>query len=143
MFPQLSSAASDGVLSVPAPQPVSVARGATAKVPIQVLLQPGYHINSHQPKDEYLIPLKLTWQPGALEVTETSYPEPEMETYGFSKAPLSVFTGDFEITVAVKAPSNAEKGEEALTGKLRYQACTDSMCLPPKSVPVAIRVRIE
>lgn len=102
----------------------------------------GYHINSHTPSDEYLIPLRLTWSASVVEAMDTVYPKPRMETYSFSEKPLSVYTGDFEVSTSFKVPSTAPAGPVTLTAKLRYQACNDRMCLPPKTVDVTLPVDI-
>lgn len=122
---------------------LAVKPGQTVTCKVQFLLSSGYHTNSHTPSDEYLIPLKLTWDPSPLEVAGIDYPKPQMEKYGFSDKPLSVYTSDFEIATRFKAPANAPTGNKVISGKLRYQACTTTSCLAPKvltfSVPVDIR----
>lgn len=105
-------------------------------------LQPGYHVNSHQPSDEFLIPLKLTWE-GPLTPVATRFPEPKQESYGFADQPLSVFTGDFDIVVRFRAPAGKSGQEAAMKGKLRYQACTDKLCLPPRTVDVRFAVKFQ
>ncbi len=105
-------------------------------------LKPGYHCNSDKPSEDYLIPLKLTWTPAPLEVAEVVYPKPQMEKYAFSEKPLSVYTGDFDIITKFKVPASAPPGPAVLTGKLRYQACTDRMCLPPKTVDVSLPITV-
>ena len=67
---------------------------------------------------------------------------PILEKYRFSQKPLSVFTGDFQIITKFKVAANAAAGPATLTGKLRYQACNDSMCLPPKTLDVSLQVEI-
>ncbi len=66
-----------------------------------------------------------------------------MENYSFSSSPLSVFTGDFDIGTHFRVPDQAPSGEITISGKLRYQACTDKLCLPPKTVPVTLTVTIQ
>lgn len=112
-----------------------------AKVHAQ--LREGYHVNSNTPAEDYLIPLKLTWNATPLEVISVEYPAPKLEKYPFSAKPLSVFSGDFDITTKFKVPANAPNGPAILTGKLRYQACTDRMCLPPKTIEVPLTVDIQ
>lgn len=139
----LLPAAGRQVLFVKAPAPVTVKRDATAEVKIRAELLPGYHTNSDQPSDEYLIPLRLTWAAGSVEVGEVKYPEPELESYAFSDQPLSVYTHDFDIVTLVKVPAAAPTGILTLNGKLRYQACSDKLCLPPKTIPVTADLIIE
>lgn len=116
--------------------------GSTVDVKLPVELKTGYHCNSDKPSDEYLIPLKLVWAPGVLQAADVVYPKPEMEKYTFSEKPLSVYTGNFEILTKFKAPASAPAGPAILTAKLRYQACTTRMCLPPKTVDVSLPVEI-
>src|SRR5437762_5327205 len=83
------AAQSSGVLSV-APLPkVSGKRNSELWVKIPAVLQNGYHVNSHTPSESYLIPLRLTWEPGALQVVDVLYPKPHMQKYQFSPTPLS------------------------------------------------------
>jgi DsbC/DsbD-like thiol-disulfide interchange protein len=136
------SFAQTNVLSVAPPTQLSAKAGTVATAKLTVQLKPGYHCNSDKPSDEYLIPLKLTWTAVPLEVSEVVYPKPQMEKYSFSKDPLSVYTGDFEIVTKFKVPATAAVGSMVLSGKLRYQACNDRMCLQPKTVDVSLPVDI-
>lgn len=65
-----------------------------------------------------------------------------MEKYAFSEKPLSVFTGDFDITTKFKVPVTAAPGMQIVTGKLRYQACTNKECFAPKTIDVKLAVDI-
>ena len=137
-------AQSSGHLSVGEVQKVAGHRGATvdAKIPVSVL--PGYHVNSNKPTLDYLIPLKLTWtSTGALEGGEVAYPKPSMEKYDFEEKPLSVYTGNFEIIAHFKVGAGAAGGPGAAAGKLRYQACSNKACYPPKTVDVTVPYQVQ
>ena len=131
------------MLSVAPPQKVVAKRGASAQAKISVELQPGYHVNSNTPSEDYLIPLKLTWTPAALEPAGTVYPKPKMEKYQFSEKPLSVFTGNFELVSSFKIPAAAQRGPGILLGKLRYQACNNNACFPPKTLEVRLPYEVQ
>ncbi|HSW50179.1 MAG TPA: protein-disulfide reductase DsbD domain-containing protein [Bryobacteraceae bacterium] len=120
-----------------------MARNAEAGVKLSVRLRGGYHVNSNAPADEYLIPLALTWTTSTLQVREVVYPKGKMESYSFSSKPLSVYTGNFEILTRFHVPPRAPLGASVVTGRLRYQACTTSMCLPPRTVEVKLPVEIR
>jgi hypothetical protein len=122
---------------------VTAARGKSATAVVRVDVREGYHINSDKPADEYLIPLRLSWESSPLAVEEVIYPKPSLESYSFSRTPLSVLTGDFEIRTRFRVATGAPTGSRTVTGKLRYQACTDKLCLPPKTVEVRLPVRID
>ncbi len=131
------------MLTAAPPDRVSVKRGATAESRLAVTLAPGYHVNSNTPSEEYLIPLRLTWGAGALEAAEVIYPKPSMEKYSFSPKPISVFTGKFDIVTKFKAAAGTSPGPGVMTGRLRYQACNDKACFPPKTVNVRLTYTIE
>ena len=63
-----------------------------------------------------------------------------MEKYAFSDKPLSVYTGNFDLITKFKVGTSAMPGQVIMTGKLRYQACTDRMCLQPKTIDVSVPV---
>ena len=119
-------------------------RGAAVQAKIPLAVRPGFHVNSNTPSEEYLIPLKLTWKStGALEGGQIAYPKPSLEKYEFSEKPLSVFTGNFDVVANFKVAANAPAGPGAAVGQLRYQACSDRACFPPKTIEVAIPYQVQ
>ena len=117
--------------------------GTVADVRLPLQLSPGYHTNSNAPSDPYLIPLKLTWGSGPLEPVAVFYPRPQLQKVSFSEKPVSVFSGRFDLVTRFKIPPSATPGPTALIGSVRYQACTDNLCLPPKTIDVALEVDIS
>jgi hypothetical protein len=135
---------SSGYLSVGEPQKVAGKRNAALQVKIPVAVKEGYHVNSNKPTEEYLIPLKLTWtQLGALEGGTVTYPKAAQEKYEFSETPLSVYTGNFDLVASFKVAPNAPAGPGAATGKLRYQACSNRACYPPKTVDITVSYQVQ
>ena len=86
-----------GVITLVPPGKVTARRGQAVEVKLAAQLRSGYHVNSHAPGDDYLIPLKLSWDAAPLEVTGVVYPKPVVEKYPFAEKPLSVFTGVFAV----------------------------------------------
>ncbi|MEP6715329.1 MAG: protein-disulfide reductase DsbD domain-containing protein [Terriglobia bacterium] len=127
-----------------APVPtVKVAKGTVATVTLKASLPSGYHANSNKPTESYLIPLTLKWTGGPLKEESIVYPAGSLEKYSFSDKPLSVVTGEFSISTKFKVPADAASGPAGQTATLRYQACDNKACYPPKNVPVNITVRVE
>ena len=52
------------------------------------------------------------------------------------KTKLSVYTGEFTIQARIVATP----GNHLVQAKLRYQACDQNQCLPPKTITVPIDV---
>jgi Disulphide bond corrector protein DsbC len=116
--------------------------GTTVTAKLKLHLRDGYHINSDKPADEYLIPVRVTWNDGVFTGAAVAYPKPELVKMPFAEKPLSVFTGSFEVSSTFRVSPTAAAGPAAVSGKLRYQACNDRMCLPPKNIDVALQVDI-
>ena len=116
------------------PQTVVANKPATLELRFQVIS--GYHVNSHTPKSEFLIPTAVTLQPTAgVKQGELQYPHGV--PYSFATDPntkLDVYAGAF----TVKLPVVASPGQHALDGTLKYQACDNASCFPPRTVPLKV-----
>ena len=124
----------------PPSAPLLLEAGKTAEGSLVVRIRPGYHINSNQPAEEYLIPTKLTWNTPGLEA-QVTYPESELFVSKFSEEAMLVFSGEIEFKTRFKAPPKLPAGLTEISGTLRYQACTDKACLAPTSLDVTIPLR--
>jgi len=108
------------------------APGEAGRLVALVRIEPGWHVNSHQPTYEYLIPttvevaLPAGWEPPKL-----TYPKGEIARFTFAEEPLSVFQGEVPIVAAFRVPQAQSVGEVPLVVKVTYQACNDTQCLPP------------
>ena len=123
---------------------VQVRAGASAAVSLDFRIGSEFHINSHTPKSELLIPtaIKLT-TPDQVTVADVKYPPGQDVSFPFSPdEKLSVYSGDFTIDTVIKAPANAAAGTYPVTGTLRFQACDHSACYPPKTIPVQFQVTV-
>ncbi len=141
MFSQLCSGQIN-VLNIAPPRKVTVKAGGTGDGKLTFQLLSGYHVNSNTPSDQYLIPLRLTWNPGTLEATGVVYPQPGIQKFAFFEKPLSIFSGEVSLLSHFKAAASVTPGLNVITGKLRYQACNDRMCLTPKTIDVTLPVEI-
>jgi DsbC/DsbD-like thiol-disulfide interchange protein len=130
-------------LAVTPPEQITVKAGATAVVKVTATLSDGFHLNSHTPAESYLIPLSLKWTAGPVEAGEVVYPKPQLIKVPFSEKPLSVLTGKFELSTPFKVPAGTTAGPVTVTGKLRYQACNDKSCFPPKTIDVKVPVEVR
>ena len=130
------------VVKVAPAKTVTAKQGSIVEVPLDVTVDAGYHVNSNTPSDPFLIGLRLTWTPGALEGADVTFPAAKTKKFGFSEKPLSVFSGQFRVVTKFVVAKNAPAGLGIVTGKLRYQACNDRACLPPKSIDVELPVEI-
>jgi hypothetical protein len=111
-------------------------------IPVSIL--EGFHVNSDKPADKDLIPLKVTWKSlGVLEGGQITFPKPSLEKYTFSPEPLSVFTGNIELTASFKVSATAPAGPGVAVGELRYQACSNKACYPSKTVEIDVPYQVQ
>ena len=124
---------------------VSLTAGKTAQVEVRFRVNPGYHVNSHNPGSELLIPTALDFKPlDKIKAGKITYPPGEEFALEFSpKEKLNVYTGDVVTEVPVIVAKDAAVGTYTLKGELQYQACNNNSCFPPKNLPVEITVVVK
>lgn len=128
---------------MPKPEPVAAKAGTTVEFKLPLQLREGYHVNSNKPPDPYLVPLRLTWDSGPITAAEIIYPKPDFRKVDFFAGSLPVFSGHFELLTRFKIQASVPPGLVNVAGKLRYQACNDRMCLPPKTIDVTLPVSVS
>ena len=124
---------------------VSLHAGKTAQVEIRFRVNPGYHVNSHTPGSDLLIPTNIDFKPlDKIKTGKIIYPAGEQFALDFSpKEKISVYTGDVATQVPVIVAKDAAAGTYSLKGELQYQACNNNSCFPPKNLPVEITVIVK
>ena len=128
-----------------APVPLTTAqRAQQTMVNLNFRVPPGYHINSNTPKSEFLIATALKMElPTDIILGKIEYPAGEDASFPFSPdEKLSVYTGDFSIALGVHPLHSVLPGKYVMHGVLRYQACDNSACYPPKTLPVSFEIKV-
>ena len=108
------------------------APGTTARIGLWMMIEEGWHTNSHQPTFEYLIPTTLEVAlPAGWALEGIDYPPGELATFAFEEQPLSVYAGEVALVARLAVPADAASGEVEVELALTYQACNDRSCLAP------------
>ncbi len=118
---------------------VDVVVGKEQFVELRFRVEPGFHINSHTPKDPLLIPTALKLDAGhGVEVQGREYPKGAgfKLGQGTDAQTLDVYQGEFRVRVRMVA----DAGNSTMSGVLHYQACDDAACFPPKNLDVKVAV---
>ncbi len=115
-------------------EPQTVAAGKPATIVLHFHVDPSFHINSHSPKSEMLIPTKIAIEDlPAVSVSTVDFPPGIPYSFAFEpKNQLDVYTGDFNLVAHLVA----KPGQQTLKAALHYQACDAAACYPPKLLPV-------
>jgi len=123
---------------------VTAARAAQTAVNLNFRVASGFHINSNTPKSEFLIPTALKMDlPTDIVLGKIQYPAGKDLSFPFSPdEKLNVYSGDFTIAVAVHPLHSVTPGKYVMRGVLRYQACDNAQCFPPKTLPVSFDVKV-
>jgi Disulphide bond corrector protein DsbC len=145
-LPALSQGLGRGKASVTymPPEIANVERGHPSTVELQFRVARGYHINSNQPKQEYLKKTELRLDPPTdIIVGKVTYPQGADRSFPFAPdEKLNVYTGDFAIDVVVRPLKSVLPQKYAFHGFLKYQACDNAACYPPKQLPVSFEVKV-
>ncbi len=109
-----------------------VGRGSQFQIAAVLKIRPGFHINAREKSEDYLIATDLRVEaPAGFQLGEVSYPKGALHTFTFSKKPLNVYENTITLRLPVMALANAPLGAQHIPLKLRYQACSTEICLPP------------
>jgi hypothetical protein len=110
-------------------------RGSSFQIAVVMKIRPGFHVNAREKSEDYLIATDLKAAlPAGFNSGEVSYPKGKLEKFTFSKTPLNVYQGNVILRMPVTALENAPLGEQHIPLKLRYQACSSELCLPPITI---------
>jgi len=106
---------------------------------LKLTIQPGWHINAHEPLSDNLIPTTLvgddetsTWV-----LLDVSYPEPIIKALGFQSEALALYENSVRLTARFEQTESSLL-TPPLRIKLRLQACDEKICLPPETIDLQI-----
>ncbi len=119
------------------------ARGSSFQIAVVMKIRPGFHVNAREKSEDYLIATDLKAAlPAGFNGGEVSYPKGKLEQFTFSKIPLNVYQDTVVLRMPVSALARAPLGEQHISLKLRYQACSTDLCLPPVTIPLDAVVNV-
>jgi thioredoxin:protein disulfide reductase len=121
-----------------------VARNVPFQLAVVLKIRPGFHINAREKSAAYLIATDLKYEmPTGFTAGEAIYPKGTLHTFAFSKdKPLNVYEDAVTLKLPVTATGDAPLGEQHIALKVRYQACSQEVCLPPVTLPVTATVTV-
>ncbi len=143
--PDIGTSTAERVVFIGPAVPVVLYAGRSGKALLEFRVGPTYHINSNTPRSELLIPTTLMLTPPTdLSVGKVTYPAGLDATFPFAPTEtLNVYSGRFMVSTTVAASPKIVPGTYKVHGVLRYQACDDRACYPPKQLPVEFDVTVK
>jgi len=133
-----ASAANQQLVHFLYPQQVTFPAGKPQTIDLHFRIAGGLHINSHTPRQKGLIATNLAEvEPSGVKITAVDFPAGSEFAFPADPATkLSIYSGEFVLKMHIVA----QAGNHLVQGVLRYQACDNSTCFPPRTVPVPIDV---
>lgn len=121
----------------------TVTKGRVAKGTV-VLSIPGHlHVNSNRPNSEFAIPTTVRLIAEGATVGRVTYPPGKNKRFQFSNTPINVYDGKVTFPFTVTVPRNFRGTTLRVRAVVRYQACTDEVCYPPRNQEVTITAKVR
>jgi hypothetical protein len=120
-----------------------VGRGSAFQIAVVMKIRPEFHVNAREKSEEYLIATDLKADlPAGFSSGDVIYPKGKLQKFMFSKTPLNVYEGTVTLRMPVTALANAPLGAQKIPLKLRYQACSREICLPPVTLNLEAQLNV-
>ena len=122
----------------------SVDRGESERGSIVLSIPDGLHVNSNRPASEYSIATVVRVRgPRGVRVSGVTYPRGKNRKFQFSENLINVYEGRVSFPFRVTIPATFRGDTVRLTATVRYQACTDEVCYPPRTKTVVINAKVS
>jgi len=121
----------------------SVARGSSARGSVVLSIPGGLHVNSSRPASEYAIPTTVRLSGSGVKVSGPTFPRGVNRKFQFSENVINVYEGTVRFPFTVNVPSGFKGDTVRVRAVVKYQACTDEVCYPPRSKDVMLTARVR
>ena len=121
----------------------TVERGKTARGSVVLNIPGGLHVNSSRPASEFAIAtvVKVSGASG-VRVTGLTYPKGKNRKFAFSENTINVYEGRVSFPFTVTVPTSFKGKTIRVTASVKYQACTDEVCYPPKTKSITLTANV-
>jgi len=110
---------------------------------VKVRVDEGYHVQSNKPSEPEFIATVVTIDAGGgARVGTISYPQGKAEKVEGLSKPLSVYEGEFTISIPIGLTA-AAKLPLTLPATLGYQACKGAQCYAPQKLKFDIKIEAK
>lgn len=121
----------------------TVKRGGATRATVVLSIPGGLHVNSNRPNNEYAIPTVVRVTSNEARLSAVTYPRGASKKFGFSDKPISVYEGRAAFNFNVTVPANFRGSTIRVRAVVRYQACNDEACFPPREKEVTLTARVQ
>ena len=121
----------------------SVVRRGSAKGAIVLSIPGGLHVNSSRPASEYAIPTTVRLSGAGVRISGPTFPRGLNRKFQFSENTINVYEDTVRFPFTVTVPTGFKGDTVRLRAVVRYQACTDEVCYPPRNKEITITARVR
>ena len=121
----------------------AIKRGAAGRGTIVISIPGGLHVNSSRPNSQYAIPTTVKITAVGAKVGGVSYPRGKNRKFSFSEDTLNVYEGRAAFGFNVTVPASYKGNTVKVRAVVRYQACTDEVCYPPKTKEITLTAQVR
>jgi DsbC/DsbD-like thiol-disulfide interchange protein len=121
----------------------TVARGGSARGTIVLSIPAGLHVNSNRPNSQYSIPTSVRLSGNGVRLGGLTYPRGTNKKFQFSNEAINVYEGTVRIPFNVTVPAGFRENTVTVRAVVRYQACTDEVCYPPRNREITLTARVR
>jgi DsbC/DsbD-like thiol-disulfide interchange protein len=121
----------------------AVSRGGSTRGTITLSIPGGLHVNSSRPNSQYAIPTSVKISAVGAKTSAVSYPRGRNRKFQFSEDTLNVYEGNATFSFNLTVPASFKGNVVKVRAVVRFQACTDEVCYPPKTKEVTLTARVK
>ena len=136
----LSSSAQTITASIPGG---FVTKGKATRATVLLVIPGGLHVNSNKPDSEYAIATTVRASASGARIGPVSYPRGKNRKFQFSENLINVYEGRVLFTFPVTVPATYKGSTIKLDVAVRYQACTDEVCYPPRTKTISVNAKVR
>ncbi len=125
-------------------QPETLSPGDSHRLVLRLEMDPDWHVMANPASMEFLIPTQLRFPDTPAAIIEgPEYPEGDDFSVDALDKSVKVYKETVEIPFTLRISEDASPGRHRVAGTLQVQACDDSVCLAPSTLPVEFAFRVD
>jgi len=118
--------------------------GATVTADVRLRIAPGFHVNSHEPLQDYLVPTTVSLRDGdGFRIGPVEYPPGKPAAGGAAPEAVSVYENETVLRVPILVPRACAASDKSLVLEISLQVCDDRECFAPQALEAPITVRVR
>lgn len=142
LFSGISVLAQNPVSMSMSASPSSVAAGGRGTVRITASINGGWKMYSITQGSGGPVPTRITFADGAIKVGSASGPSPKVAHDPNFNMNTETYSGSAVFNAPFTVSADTQPGEQIINATVRYMACTDTVCLPPRNLKLSATVNV-